>query len=73
VHAAGLTVLKLETVKLIGSPWQYRVYLDLDTTAAGGNLDRSEVLPGLRALALGVRHVGTYPLAPLPGPQSSMS
>jgi prephenate dehydratase len=62
LREAGLEMLKLETVKQVGQPWQYLLYVDCRSDAAGIN----SVLPSLSRSTVDLRVVGTYPLAEPP-------
>ena len=66
--AAGFGVLRVETVKVLGQPWRYRVYLDLQADARDAAWDPTHApVPG--DLVHTLRWVGTYPLAPRPRPE----
>jgi prephenate dehydratase len=54
----GLNLTKIESRPLPGRPWEYLFYADVVDTAVGGIDDAIEAL---RAVAFGVRVLGTYP------------
>lgn len=56
----GLNLTKIESRPLPGRPWEYLFYADVvDTAPAASRID--EGIEALRAVAYGVRVLGTYP------------
>jgi prephenate dehydratase len=57
----GINLMKIESRPVHGSPWQYRFYLDLQTTA--GQTKAESALEELGRLVVGLRVLGSYPSA----------
>lgn len=58
-------LLKLETRKALGRPWEYQIYLEC--TGAAGEPPLEEALEEIKKRAADLRVVGSYPMAPVPG------
>ena len=59
--ARGVNLTRIESRPVLGAPWQYRFYLDLDGHAASEPVRAA--LEELRPLTTDVRVLGTYPRA----------
>jgi chorismate mutase/prephenate dehydratase len=63
-RAVNLT--KIESRPILGQPWRYRFYLDLEGHAASHNV--AEALSEVAAQVVEMRVLGTYPRADDPNP-----
>jgi chorismate mutase/prephenate dehydratase len=61
--ARGVNLTRIESRPVLGSPWQYRFYLDLEGHAASEPVRAA--LEELKAVTTEVRVLGTYPRAEL--------
>ncbi len=64
LHRESFRLVKLETAKLVGRPWVYRVYLDFVTGCE--ETIHAEIGTRLQGMAETVRLLGPYPAAPCP-------
>lgn len=58
----GINLMKIESRPVHGSPWQYRFYLDLQSSASHA----AEALKELEKEVVGLRILGSYPAAKRP-------
>ena len=66
--ARGVNLTRIESRPVLGSPWQYRFYLDLEGHAASEPVRRA--LEELETLTTELRVLGTYPRAEEDGPET---
>ena len=63
-----IELLKLETRKALGRPWEYQIYLECAGAVGEPALD--EALEKIKKRAAALRVIGSYPMAPVPGNQA---